>query len=316
MNLELRSLRHAVTLGRRLNYRQAAEELGITQSTLTRSIQTIEREVKARLFDRDRAGVSLTPLGREFVRRAEAVLQSAQDMSEMMVRAAGGEAGAVAFGMGPLVAKAILPGLLEERLKRNPDLHATVTVRNSGELMPLLLSEEIEFFVAAASPVAAPARVRATVLGQFPVSLLVRPNHPLLTSASRAQLGATSFPLIASSVRELPHQFPPDVRSRIGPVPSLVTDDHQLLSLLSQSTDAVWLSSSFAGHAEILAGTLVTLPAGDGPQRRFPVVKYSLEGRSQSPAAGKLITAVRSRIRRMEAAIEEGVMRPVDQIGR
>jgi DNA-binding transcriptional LysR family regulator len=305
MNLELRSLRHAVTLARLLNYRRAAEDLGVSQSTLTRSIQTIEEKVQARLFDRDRAGVSLTPLGREFVRHAESVLRSAEDLSQAMARAAGGEAGAVAFGMGPLVAKAILPGLLEERLKRNPHLHAAVTVRNASELMPLLLAEQIEFFVAAASQAAAPARVRATVLGQFPISLLVRPGHPLLDAADRSRRSAGPFPLIASSVQELPRQFPAEIRARVGPIPNVVTDDHQLLSALSQSTDAVWLSSSFAGHAEMQAGALVALPNGPGPQRRFPVVKYTLEGRSQSPAVNKLVAEVRTRIRRLEAMIDQ-----------
>ena len=306
MTLELRSLRHAVTLARLLNYRRAAEEIGVTQSTLTRSIQAIEERTQARIFDRDRTGVSLTPLGREFVRHAEAVLRSAEDLSQTMARAAAGEAGAVAFGMGPLVAKAILPGLLEERLKRYPHLHATVAVRNAAELTPLLLAEQIEFFVAAASQAATPARVRATVLGQFPISLLVRPGHPLLNAQGRSPPDAAPFPLIASSIQELPHQFPPGVRSRIGPIPNVVTDDHQLLSALSQSTDAVWLSSSFAGYAEIQAGSLVALPMGKGPQRRFPVVKYTLEGRSQSPAVGRLVAAIRSRIRRLEAAIEAG----------
>lgn len=304
MTLELRSLRHAVTLARLLNYRRAAEELGVTQSTLTRSIQTLEEKVEARLFDRGRAGVSLTPLGREFVRHAGAVLLAAQDLSQTMARAAGGEAGAVAFGMGPLIAKAILPGLLEERLKRNPHLHATVTVRNAAELMPLLLAEEIEFFVAAASQAAAPARVRTAVLGQFPISLLVRPGHPLLDAAGWSGRKAGHFPLIASSIQELPRQFPPEVRAQIGPIPNLVTDDHQLLSALSQSTDAVWLSSLFAGHAEIEAGALVALSTGQGPQRRFPVVKYTLEGRSQSPAVSKLVAEVRTRIRRLEAMID------------
>jgi DNA-binding transcriptional LysR family regulator len=303
MDLELRSLRHAVTLARLLNYRRAAEEIGVTQSTLTRSIQAIEEKIQARLFDRSRAGVSLTPLGREFVRHAEAVLRSAQDLSQTMARAAGGEAGAVAFGMGPLVAKAILPGLLEDRLKASPQLHLAVTVRNAAELMPLLLAEQIEFFVAAPGQAVAPARVRTIVMGQFPISLLVRPGHPLLAPRDPARRGAEPFPLIASFIQALPPQFPAEVRARIGAAPSLVTDDHQLLSTLSQSTDAVWLSSAFAAHAEIQAGKLVALPTGAGPQRRFPVVKYTLEGRSQSPAVTSLVAEVRTRIRRLETVL-------------
>ena len=67
MNIELRSLRHVVVLSRLLSYTKAAQELCMTQSALSRSIQTTEEQLKARLFDRDRGGVHLTTLGRTFV---------------------------------------------------------------------------------------------------------------------------------------------------------------------------------------------------------------------------------------------------------
>jgi DNA-binding transcriptional LysR family regulator len=311
MNLELRSLRHVVTLARHANYRRAAEELGISQSTLTRSIQTVEEKLQNRLFDRDRATVRLTALGREFVAHAQAVLLSAEDMSQALARAAGDEH-ALAFGVGPLVAKTVLPDILREQLSNNPDFRVTVTLRNAGELMPLLLAEQIEFFVAAGSQLPVPARVRASALAEFPISLLVRPEHPLVAPENRAP-GAAPFPLIASSVRELPHHFPEALRSRISPTPSVVTDDHQLLSLLAQTTDAVWLSSAFAAHAEIEAGKLIAFPMGPDWRRTFPVVTYALQGHPHSSAAAKLLAAIRTRIRRVEAALQAGVMHGVDQ---
>jgi hypothetical protein len=42
--LELRNLRHMLALARRLNYARAAEDLGITQPSLTWSIQALERQ--------------------------------------------------------------------------------------------------------------------------------------------------------------------------------------------------------------------------------------------------------------------------------
>lgn len=68
--LDLRKLRHVVVLARRLNYVRAADELGITQPTLTRSIQALERQLQVRLFDRDHGSVNLTPRGRSIAERA------------------------------------------------------------------------------------------------------------------------------------------------------------------------------------------------------------------------------------------------------
>ena len=42
-NMDLRILRHVVVLARQLSYTKAAEELGLSQSALSRSIQSIEQ---------------------------------------------------------------------------------------------------------------------------------------------------------------------------------------------------------------------------------------------------------------------------------
>ena len=58
--VDIRSLRHAVVLAKHLNFTRAAEELGLSQSGLTRSLQTLEQDVNMRLFDRDRGSVALS----------------------------------------------------------------------------------------------------------------------------------------------------------------------------------------------------------------------------------------------------------------
>jgi len=79
MMFDLRRLRYLVALARRLSFTQAADDLGITQSTLTRAIQSLEREMGLRLFDRDQSGVALTSDGRRVVEKAESLLAHAKD---------------------------------------------------------------------------------------------------------------------------------------------------------------------------------------------------------------------------------------------
>src|ERR1700761_721205 len=109
MNIDLRSLRHVVVLSRLRSYTKAAQELCLTQSALTRSIQAVERHANARLFDRDPGGVRPTVIGRAFVERAAALLREADDLEQMMRRATNADVGEVSFGMGPLAAQALLP---------------------------------------------------------------------------------------------------------------------------------------------------------------------------------------------------------------
>ena len=51
MNMDLRRLKHVVVLAKLLSYTKAAEELCITQSALSRSIQALEKQANVKLFD-------------------------------------------------------------------------------------------------------------------------------------------------------------------------------------------------------------------------------------------------------------------------
>lgn len=69
---------HALTLfcavARCLNFRQAAEQLHMTQPPLSRAIKTLEEKLGARLFERDTQGVALTQAGRTLLPQALHIL--------------------------------------------------------------------------------------------------------------------------------------------------------------------------------------------------------------------------------------------------
>ena len=69
---------HALTLfcavARCLNFRQAAEQLHMTQPPLSRAIKTLEDKLGTRLFERDTQGVALTPAGRTLLPQALHIL--------------------------------------------------------------------------------------------------------------------------------------------------------------------------------------------------------------------------------------------------
>jgi DNA-binding transcriptional LysR family regulator len=293
--MDLRSLRHVAALARRLSYTRAAEELGLSQSALSRSIQAIEQRAGVRLFDRDRAGVHPTAVGRAVAERAAAVLREADDLDRLLRGAARGSQGEVAFGMAPLLAAALAPAALTEALEATPELRSRVLVRAAEDLFALLLAERIEFLVCAEGQAPPGAPVKGELLGRFPTSLLVRAGHPLLSPEPPAR-GA--YPLVVSAPFERQQGFALGPGAQIEGPPRVVLEDHGALLRITEASDAVWLSSAFATADEILQGRLCELPwpARRG-QSRFRVVMYSLDRRSLSPGALQFKARFRARIR-------------------
>lgn len=298
MAIELRNLRYVVALANRRNFSRAADDLGISQPTLTRSVQVLEQQLGQLLFDRDRSGVIPTAHGLALIERARTILTEIEDFERQAQLSANGQGGAVRLGIAPLPARALLPGVLVEQFGASPKLSHEILVRDVDALWPLLTAGEIEFLVAAEGQVPDKANIRAEVLGEFSLSLLVRRNHPLLNGDCPGQM----FPILQSSRRGLASEIPESIVRRAQSEPHVIEDFRTVTALL-QASDAIWLTSPYAMLDELQRGDFCELPqSADLRQRRFRMMFYAQERRTPSPAARKTKDALRRRMRQLTEA--------------
>jgi LysR family glycine cleavage system transcriptional activator len=76
----LNALRAFEVAARHLNFRLAAEELGVTQGAVAQHVRALEAQLGLQLFDRNPRSLSLTPAGRGYVghiRRAFEIISDA-----------------------------------------------------------------------------------------------------------------------------------------------------------------------------------------------------------------------------------------------
>ena len=92
----------------------AARTLGCTQSAVSHSIDSLEKELGFPLLKRGRAGVSLTPEGERLMPSVRALLGSAEQLSQTASSIRGLDAGTVRIGAFTSVAVHWLPGVLQE----------------------------------------------------------------------------------------------------------------------------------------------------------------------------------------------------------
>ena len=80
-SLSVRDLRAVVLLAERLHFGKTAEDLSITQPSLSAAVKKVEEVLGERLFERTSRQVSLTPAGQRTVQRIRSVLEEITDIS-------------------------------------------------------------------------------------------------------------------------------------------------------------------------------------------------------------------------------------------
>jgi LysR family transcriptional regulator, transcription activator of glutamate synthase operon len=145
--MELRQLRSAVAIARRLSFTAAADELAVAQPALSQQIAALERELGVRLFDRTNRRVALTDAGRAFVARAERVIADVNAAAEEMTAFAGGLRGRVVLGTYQSFAEYTLPKLLGRFHAEHPGIEVALREGMADELLAALHAGTLDVFV-------------------------------------------------------------------------------------------------------------------------------------------------------------------------
>ncbi|MEO6341464.1 MAG: hydrogen peroxide-inducible genes activator [Caulobacteraceae bacterium] len=105
----IRQLQYLKLLAEHGSFSRAAEAAHVTQPTLSAGVQELEKALGGPVVERARAGVILTAVGREAVRRAEDVLARVEDLVQAAKSAGQPLSGRFRLGVIPTIAPFLLP---------------------------------------------------------------------------------------------------------------------------------------------------------------------------------------------------------------
>lgn len=133
-----------LTVARLGNLSRAAEEMFLTQPTLTARLKGLEEEVGDQLFVRTSRGMRLTDAGREFATFAERSVEGFKEGKRRLSEMREGSGGRLVLGASPGVGTYALPGLLERFVGAYPNVSVSVRTGHSEEILAMTLSEEVQ----------------------------------------------------------------------------------------------------------------------------------------------------------------------------
>ncbi|MGN0038372.1 MAG: LysR family transcriptional regulator [Coriobacteriales bacterium] len=136
-----------IQLAQKGNFTRAAEELGISQQTLSARLASLERELDAKLIVRS-TPLTLTPAGTEFLAYAAEQEQARAELVRRVGEASSGGAGVLKVAIGNMRAWSMMPAVITEFRKGLPGVRVELIEGTNEDLLRMAERGEVDIVVA------------------------------------------------------------------------------------------------------------------------------------------------------------------------
>jgi LysR family hydrogen peroxide-inducible transcriptional activator len=184
--LTLRQLQYAVAVADARSFRRAAELCHVSQPSLSAQLAQLEDVLGARLFERERRPVLLTPAGEQIIERARRILLDTDELVGAARRLSDPLAGALRIGVIPTISPYLLPEIVPSIRKAYSQLTALWVEDKTETLVASLASGKIDAAVLALEAPLGP--LDHLVIARDPFVLAAPVGHPLAAEKGPARL--------------------------------------------------------------------------------------------------------------------------------
>jgi len=269
------------SVARTLNFSRAAEENFITQSAVSRIIKNLEDDLEVQLINRQRGKVSLTAIGKQFLLRAEEILQHYAVTVKEVDELANSVRGRLSVGTSTTVGRYVFPDILFSFQSRFPQVRIHHLIQNSRGILEALLAGDIEIGIVE-DTVFYPGVITETYC-EDELVIVVHPRHPWATQKEirpedlleqpyiRREKGSGTRRLLENRLGDLGMDF-----SKLNVV--MTTASPELVVQAVERGLGVTCVSAWVVRENLARGTLKAIPfRGDPLKRDFMIIRQKQE---------------------------------------
>ncbi|WCT74541.1 LysR family transcriptional regulator [Sphingomonas naphthae] len=208
-----RRISHVVAIAHAGSFTKASQSVGISQSGITKSVADLEEELGFSLFHRTARGATLTEEGREFVDRAERLLDDARTLLAGKHQTRDVFAQTLRIGVCPSSLDLLLVEPLATLLHHHPSIRFDVVRSTFEHGAQLLRTGAIDVGVGFEEAFAEWGEFKCEHITTMNLSFFVRKGHPILAlpEITSADLGRYNLVLPSDS-----RPYGPVIRAMLG----------------------------------------------------------------------------------------------------
>jgi DNA-binding transcriptional LysR family regulator len=190
---QLRGFYHVAVSG---SFSAAAERMGLGQPAVSLQVQALEQELQARLFERRRGSVTLTPEGEILFEIAVPLVEALETVDDAFRERLGQyESGRVTCAATDHMVQQVFPDLLQRFTRRFPAIELVLYSGNSAQAVQMVVQGVADLGVGMLNAV--PRHIRFRQLAAFDNYLVVPRDHPLAGREGVSLEDVARWPLVA-----------------------------------------------------------------------------------------------------------------------
>lgn len=210
----LRQLEYFVAVAERAHFGRAATVLNVSQPALSHQLRALETSLGVTLIDRSARTAQLTPVGRELIDHARAVLREMGDLNQKAARATDRPLGRIRFGVTPTLGPYLMPRVIEVLHRESPNLRLFIKEDIPALQIAQLIDGQLDMMLCPL-PVSG-GSLHVEPLFRESLHVVAPPDHPLAQKASisESELSGTTF--LTIDHRHHYHRQVSDIAERVG----------------------------------------------------------------------------------------------------
>ena len=175
----LQQLRSLKALATEKSFTKAAEILYISQPSLSKQIQKLEKDLDILLINRETNKLSLTENGRVFLQYSERILALCEESCRVLIDLKNGNRGNLTVGASQTIGTYLMPRVLALFAQNYPQIDLNVQVNSTSVIAKNVMNREIDIAVVGGDiPDELKNKLTITHFVKDKLSLILPKSHP------------------------------------------------------------------------------------------------------------------------------------------